>query len=226
MPRGLVRTFVRRIVPGLSLLSVIAAPLAAQFPREVRGGDAPKWWMSLWGGYQWSDRVSDPGSESDWLFDQSWSTRLTAEREVVPGVSAGVAFNWTRMPLRLRSTAPGGGCTGCEGEATIASYGLMLRSGAARARSFHLVSEGFLGAMRFTSFEVEGSSPTATRAGEIADTDFTYALGVGFGYGFTRDWQGIALFETANSIHERAPEGFAQRNARHYTTRVGLRVGF
>lgn len=220
------RRLALRFLLLLVVAAIVPAPAAAQFPRSQRVEGAPRWWMSLWGGYQWSDRVSDPGSNADWFFDQSWSTRLTAEREVAPGLAAGLAFNYSRMPLRFRSVQTGGTCLPCEGDATIASYGLLVRSGAARPRSFHLVTEGFLGAMRFSNFELQGNPAAAAAAREIRNTDFAYALGVGFGYGFSRDWQGIALFETANNIHERSANLFSQRNARHYTTRVGLRIGF
>ena len=222
----------RTLLQGLLALITLAAasPAGAQFDGAPRSGGSPKWWVSAWGGYQWADRVSDPASAADWLFDQSWSTRLTVEREVTPGIAAGLAYNYARIPLRFRNFistdgGAGGSCNSCTGEATLASYGLTVRSGMG-SRGFHLITEGFLGAIRYGNFELEESSPTVVAAREIANTDFGYAIGVGFGYALARDWQIVTLFETLNGIHERTDNLFGQRNSRHYSTRAGVRFGF
>ncbi|MEO7963652.1 MAG: hypothetical protein ABIT38_07050 [Gemmatimonadaceae bacterium] len=223
---NMVRRFLKAFVILIALAS--ASRAEAQFGRRDSGGSGgAKWWLSAWGGYQWGDRVTDPKTNADWLFDQNWSTRLTIEREVAPGVTAGVAYNYSRMPLRFQSLDATGSCLpSCKGDATLASYGLTIRSGmGGRDRSFHFVSEGFLGAIQYGHFALAGNSPTAIAARDISNTDFAYSIGLGFGYTLTREWEWVAMFETLNGIHERSEELFGQRNSRHYSLRTGVRFG-
>lgn len=212
---------------GLMLLAVslVATRADAQFGRRESSGGAPKWWVSAWGGYQWGDRVSDPKSNAGWFFDQSWSTRFTIEREIAPGTSAGIAYNYSRMPLSFASLDASGSCRPrCVGDATLASYGLTARSGMG-GRGMHLVYEGFIGAVQYSHFTLEGSSATAQSAKGISNTDFAYGFGVGFGYALSRDWELLGVFDTLNGIHERSDELFGQRNSRHYQLRTGVRFG-
>ena len=213
---------------GLLLLLALSASsrAEAQVGRQRDSDGYPKWWMSAWGGYQWGDRVSDPKTNADWLFDQSWSTRLTIEREIAPDVAAGLAFNYSRMPLRYRNVSGGGTCTPCSGKATLASYGLTARTGMGGRRGFHFISEGFLGVIQYTHFALEGNSTTAVAARDISNTDFAYSIGLGFAYALSRDWQIVTVLETLNGIHERSEDLFGQRNSRHYSLRTGLRAGF
>lgn len=214
-----------RIFLTFLLATVVATRADAQFGRRESAGSAPKWWLSAWGGYQWGDRVTDPKSNADWLFDQSWSTRFTIEREIAPGTSAGIAYNYSRMPLRFGSLDPSGSCRPtCKGDATMASYGLTARSGMG-GRGVHLVYEGFIGAVQYSHFTLEGQSPAAVAARSISNTDFAYGFGIGVGYALSRDWEWLGVFDTLNGIHERADGLFGQRNSRHYQLRTGVRLG-
>jgi hypothetical protein len=215
---------------GGAMLFFVGAPttVQAQFPRGPRGGERggdrnePSWWFSAWGGYQWSNVVGDPETQSSWGFDSDWSVRLTAERTVAPNTSVGLAWNYSRMPLTV---AGGSGATvcrpGCSGEATIASYGLLLRSGG--GPGLHMVYEGFLGALQYGNFAVQGDG--ATRFADVKDIDLAWGIGTGFGYGLSRDFVLTAMFEYGNSVHERSKDLFQRRTTQHYTTRVGVRVG-
>lgn len=214
-------------VAGASLVLALSAPeLSAQFPRgpgdRGRFRDEPRWWFSAWGGYQWSNAVGDPETQTTWGFDSDWSMRLSAERSVAPGTTAGLVWNYSRMPLTILGTNSTAVCRqGCEGEATIASYGVLLRSGG--GPGLHLVYEGFLGAMQYGNFSVQGDG--ATRFAEVKDTDLAWGIGTGFGYGLSRDFVLTAMFEYGNSVHERSRDLFQRRTTQHYTTRVGVRVG-
>ena len=92
MRTGMKRTMV--VAWAITLLMSMAVPLSAgaqdrRGPRRMGGFGGPTWWVSAWGGYQWSDQVGDPGTKSTWDFDSNWSVRFTAEREVAPRTTIG-----------------------------------------------------------------------------------------------------------------------------------------
>lgn len=213
-------------IAAVLTIALAASPATAQGPRGRGGmggfGDGPKWWGSVWGGYQWSNNVGDPSTNSTWSYDSNWMVRLTAEREVAPRTSVGLAWNYSRMPLAVVGSSSATVCrSGCAAEGTIASYGVTLRSGG--GPGFHLVYEGFLGAVQYSNFSVEGAG--AATFADVKDTDFAWAFGTGFGYPLSRDFELVGLFEYGNSVHEKSSDLFQRRTTQHYTTRIGLRVG-
>lgn len=220
---------VQAVMGVLLALVSLATPAMAQGRRGPgRGGgmggydDAPKWWASAWGGYQWSNQVGDPATNSTWNYDSNWSLRLTAEREVAPRTTIGLAWNYSRMPLAVVGNSSATACrTGCAAEGTISSYGVTLRSGG--GPGFHIVYEGFLGATQYSNFSVEGAGAAAFA--DVKDTDFAWAFGTGFGYSLSRDFQLVGMFEYGNSVHEKSGDLFQRRTTQHYTTRIGVRVG-
>lgn len=224
--RPRVAAAVAGLVSAALAAALVTAPAAAQGPRGRGGmggfGDGPKWWGSVWGGYQWSNNVGDPSTNSTWGYDSGLSFRLTAEREVAPNIAVGVAWNYSRMPLAVVGNSSASVCrAGCAADGTVASYGLTLRSGG--GRGFHIVYEGFLGAMQYSNFTVEGEG--AAPFADVKDTDFAWAFGTGFGYALSSDFQLVGVFEYGNSVHEKSSDLFQRRTTQHYTTRVGLRVG-
>jgi len=215
--------------PALVLLMLLLAggrPLAGQRPRGgdgggFRGGD-PTWWGSVAGGYQWSNILGDPGTSSIWNFDSSWSLRLTAEREIAPRTTIGLGYSYARLPLTVTGNAAATVCRpACPGEATLASYGVVLHSGG--GRGLHLVYEGFLGALQYGNFALEGDG--AARFADERNVDLAWAIGTGVGYGLSRDFQLQAILDYGNSLHEKANDLFQRRTTQHYTVRMGLRVG-
>jgi opacity protein-like surface antigen len=223
----------RSLLVSIGLVTLLSAPASAQlgrFPTGRQSGvDDPKWWGSIWGGYQWSNAVDDERSAGYWDFDAGWVIRGTFEREIGRQTAIGVAFNYVRVPLTFESYLVSGSrppgtpqCATCDATATIASFGLLLRSGG--GRGLHPVFEGFLGAMQFSKFEFKVAS--AQPSDPIEDTDFAFAVGTGFGYALSRDFQLIALYELSRNVHERSRQTQGGRVTQHHGTRVGLRVGF
>lgn len=210
----------RRSLLTLLALTVAFAPAEAQ-RRRFPTGDTPKWWGSVWGGYQWANTVSDRSTAAHWNFDAGWMFRGTLEREVATNTAIGVAFNYTRMPLTFNSFTAAGGCLRCDADATIATYGLLLRNGG--GPGLHVVYELFAGAMQFSKFTF--SDPAQNR-GDISDIDFAFSGGTGFGYGMSQDFQVIALYEMGRNIHESSGSQNTRRLTTHHIARVGLRVGF
>lgn len=222
-----------RVLVGLAMALAagvfVTAPLSAQGRRGrggARGGgftrDEPKWWGSVWGGYQWSNPVGDPATSSVWDYDANWALRFAAERTVAPNTTIGVAYSYSRLPLTIRGSTTASECRiPCSADGTIASYGLMLHSGG--GPGLHLVYEGFLGAMQFSNFTVAGDG--ATRYATLKNTDLAWMLSPGIGYSLSRDFQLLMMLDVGNSVHEKASDLFQRRTTRHYTTRVGVRVG-
>ena len=217
---------------GVMALAALAA-LPAQAQRRgggERGGDfgrnEPTWWGSFAMGYQWSNAVSDPKTDALWNFDANWSMRASVEREVAPRTAVGLVWKYSRMPLSIRSVAPSGVCRPCDAEATIASYGVTVRSGG--GRGLHLVYEGFLGATQYNNFTL---NPTASAAANstfanVRNVDLAWAVATGAGYSISNEIQLVAMYEYGNSIHEKAEVSlFQRRTTQHYTTRLGLRLG-
>lgn len=219
-----VRRSAWRSVLVLIVIAAIATPAEGQRGRDrgrFDGGD-PTWWGSVAGGYQWSNILGDPGTSSIWNFDSSWSLRLTAEREISPGITFGLGYSYARMPLTVSGGSSATICRpACPGEATLASYGVVFHSGS--GRGLHMVYEGFLGALQYGNFAVEGDG--AATFADVTNTDLAWAIGTGVGYGLSRDFQLQAVLDYGNSLHEKSNDLFQRRTTQHYTLRMGLRVG-
>lgn len=220
----------RRAVALRALLALLllagARPVEGQRPRGGDrggfGGGDPTWWGSVAGGYQWSNILGDPGTSSIWNFDSSWSLRLTAEREIAPRTTIGLGYTYARLPLLVTGNASATTCRpACPGEATLASYGVVLHSGG--GQGLHLVYEGFLGALQYGNFALEGDG--AARFADERNVDLAWAIGTGVGYGLSRDFALQAVVDYGNSLHEKANDLFQRRTTQHYTVRMGLRVG-
>lgn len=189
-------------------------------PRSSGGSTNPRWFASLGAGFQVGDYVVDDASQSTWDFDAGVGLRADLTREVAPRVAVGVAFNYARLPLTWASTGATIGCARCSADATVSSYGALARFGG--GLGFHQVAELFLGAMRYGNFVQHA---TGTTLAPTSNTDVAFGAGYGFGYGISPDWQVVLVQDVLNSLHERSELG-GGRMSQHYTTRLGVRVGF
>ena len=195
-------------------------PLMAQFGSSDR--EPPRWFGSVWGGFQFGGFVPDDGSNATWDFDTNWQLRGTLEREVTTRVGVGLAFSYARLPLTYR-TAVGATCSPCAADATVTTYGGLARFGG--GPGFHQVAEVFIGALRYDNFEQV--SPRAKLPPASGNTDFAFSLAYGFGYSLAEDWQVVLVQEYLNALHERSTQlTGGGRLTQHYTTRLGVRVGF
>jgi hypothetical protein len=181
------------------------------------------WSASIGSGIQWGDFIVDQATLSSWDFDAGFPLRGTLERTVASRVSVGVAFSYARLPLTYTGLSVSPICGGqCAADATISSYGALVRMGG--GPGFHQVLEVFVGALRYGNFEQ--AAPRATLPPR-SNTDFAFGAGYGLGYGFANEWEFQLIQDALNSVHERSTlPGAGGRIARHYTTRLGLRVGF
>ena len=211
----------RSLLPVLLLLVASARPLAAQFGAS-EDREPPRWFGSAWGGFQFGGFVPDDASAATWDFDTNWQIRGTLEREVASRVAVGVAFSYARLPLTYASPS-GSSCSRCAADATVTTYGALARFGG--GPGFHQVAEVFIGALRYDRFEQV--SPRVELPPSSGNTDFAFGLGYGFGYSLAEDWQVVLVQEYLNSLHERSTQVTGGgRLTQHYTTRLGLRIGF
>ncbi|MGQ0650536.1 MAG: hypothetical protein ACT4P7_23600 [Gemmatimonadaceae bacterium] len=203
----------------VALFCLMPLALGAQ---DRGSSGVPRWFASLGTGLQWSDFVVDQSSSSSWDFDAGFSLRGTVERDFGNRFAVGLAFNYARLPLTYATLGASATCASCAADATVSSYGGIVRMGG--GPGFHQVIEIFVGALRYGNFEQ--TSPRQALLPE-SNTDFAFGAGYGFGYTLANDWHVQLIQDALNSLHERStlPQG-GGRVARHYTTRLGLRVGF
>lgn len=202
---------------------MVPALLRAQERGGVFGGNrTPVWFASVGTGFQVSDYVVDDASSSTWDFDAGFMLRGSVEREIAQRVYVGVAFNYARLPLTYASTGASSTCARCAADATVSSYGGTVRLGG--GPGFHQVIELFLGALRYGNFEQKAPQGPLSPS---SNTDFAFGAGYGFGYSLSSDWEVLLVQDAVNALHERSTSAQAGgRLARHYTTRLGVRVGF
>lgn len=209
-------------VSRLAFCLLACVPVVAAAQGRGPSSGAPKWFASLSSGLVLGDYIADDASNSTWDFDAGFGLRGTVEREVATRVSVGLAFAYARLPLTYSSLGTSSLCAQCAANATVSSYGGTVRVGG--GPGFHQVIELFLGALRYGNFEQQ--VPRATLAPKTS-TDFAFGAGYGFGYSLANDWQVELIQDATNSLHERSTllQG-GSRVARHFTTRLGLRIGF
>ncbi|MBC7897574.1 MAG: hypothetical protein H7066_19295 [Cytophagaceae bacterium] len=209
-----------------SLLLALVALVPALLGAQERGGvfpgvRTPVWFVSAGTGFQVSDYIVDDASASTWDFDAGFMLRGSIEREIRQGVAVGLVFNYARLPMLYSSTAAGTTCTRCAADGTISSYGATVRLGG--GPGLHQIVDLFLGAMRYGNFEQK--SPRATLS-PSSNTDLAFGAGYGFGYSLSNDWALTFVQDAVYALHERSTSPQAGgRLARHFTTRIGVRVG-
>ncbi|MGQ0766336.1 MAG: hypothetical protein ACT4OZ_11795 [Gemmatimonadota bacterium] len=216
----------------LRLTALLAAAFLFSAPRagaQGRGGDSPGaernsvWWGSVWGGFHFGDFIVDAPSSSEWDFDAGLNLRVSVERDLATPIAVGISAAQSRLPLSYTSGSGGGCPTRCNADATISSFAAFVRYGG--GRGFHQVYEFAVGATHYTNFRrTADDTRLEPRNG---NTDFSIAVGGGFGYGLSRDWQLVLIQDAQYGIHERPPDVVGgSRITRTYVTRLGLRVGW
>lgn len=220
---------------GVTLALVATMVLCGSLVPEIAGaqgrgggrgsgsfGPEPTWWGDVSAGFQWSNLVGDPGTQSIWDFDANWALRLTVERRVAARTTIGLGYTYARLPLLVRGNSSATVCRlPCAGDATIARYGVVAHSGG--GPGLHLVYEGFLGAAQYSNFTVGGDG--TARFADVKNTDLAWSIGTGAGYGLANDLSLQAIFDYGSSLHEKATDLFQRRTTQHYSIRFGVRVG-
>lgn len=209
-----------RVHAALVGLVLAAGALTAQTAPQR----PPRWFASGGVGLNWGQvYIVDQATTSAWDFDAGFLLRGTIEREVAPRLAVGLAFSYSRLPLTYNALgATTGPCVRCAADATVSSWGALVRHGG--GPGIHRIIEVFAGAIRYGNFT---EAATGTTLAPSSNTDFAFGAGYGFGVSISQDWQVTLVQDAAYAIHERSTLSQAGgRVSRHYSTRLGLRVGF
>lgn len=181
-----------------------------------RARGEPIAWTSLsigWLSHQ--GQLCDDGTGSCWNFGSAPQWRGTLEYPMGTGATIGVAATAARAPLIYG----GGSCPqACDADANVTQYFANLRIGG--GLGFHQVIDLNAGITVFSNFR----RTTGERLlPEKAVTDFTFAVGYGFGYSVSQRVQIMLVQDFGLVIHKRQT-GTANRTMQQSTLRVGGRV--
>jgi hypothetical protein len=215
-------THVRRLTLVL-LTFLVALPLGdvrAQIIRQPPGPRLrdPQNWASAGVGLQQGWTVTDGSTGSRWELGDSQTYFASVEHAVAGGVTVGVRASTARTSLRYTFTGTG---LVADADARVSqAFGVLhITSG----RELHSVIELGAGATFYSDFKERGTStdlqPRAT------DTDFTFVLGYGIGYAFSRTFQLDVVQDLATALHQKTGlQAGDNSTARISVTRLVARV--
>jgi hypothetical protein len=208
-------------------LALRATTGEAQFRRGIGGGNGgdPDYWVGLDYGYQGGMTVYD-ATGAEWAIGYTSQLRATAAKTVAHQVAVGVAAGFSTPTLTYYPGVDGTGnsftCSfGCTAKADVTQWLAFLHYGS--GLGFHGVGSLEAGITQFGNFR-ETSTGDQLPPNNSAN-DFTFGLGGGAGYGFTRTMDGyiaenfdIVLHSEGANVTNDAP--------RFFTFRIGFRAGF
>jgi hypothetical protein len=213
------------VVPVVLLLGV-AVPARAQFPRLPGQGGSygpePGYWVGLSYGYVSGTTIADPASATRWQFGYTSELRGTIEKTMGQGFSIGASAGFSTAPLTYTPSVDSPACSiSCAANANISQYMVFLRDGS--GVGFHGTYELEAGATEFSKFRTRDDS---TLAPDQAKYDFSFGLGGGFGYGFSRTSEAYVGYHWDLVLHPQGNGGGVADAPRRDTFRAGFRVGF
>lgn len=210
----------RHLMFGVIALTTIAVPARAQVLDRARAQAEPRFWVSGAIGLFDLGTLQDGGTQSSWRFDDAAQFRGSAEYAVGRGSSLGAVVTWASVPVRYVSSGVLGGAT--DVTATVSSLGLVFHGGG--GSGLHQVIEASAGAVRFSDFT---SDDTGDRVEPLEpDYDFTFSLGVGFGFSLGDRAQIQLVQDVGLVLHQKSGlPNDASTTAYSRVTRIGLRYG-
>ena len=213
----------------LAVLALLARSADAQILRVPKNTSGePAFWGSASIGLLQLQRVDDGTTQSYWDFGSAVQYRASLEYAISRGNSFGVSGTFARAPLTYRSFSglgiplPGGGsCADCDATADVTSILATFHGGG--GAGFHQVIELAAGAMLFRNFRTEDSNEELP---PTSDTDFSFAIGYGFGYTVNRSVQVNLVQDAVLGVHQREGlSGNGRSTTQQYVTRIGVRFG-
>jgi hypothetical protein len=210
-----------------SCVALGATTSAAQFPRGPgRGqgsGSDPDYWVGLEYGYQGGMTVLD-ASGAEWQIGYTSQLRATAEKTVARGISVGVAAGFSTPTLNYFPGADGSSFScefQCTAKADVTQWLVFVHSGS--GVGFHGVYNLEAGITQFGNFREQFTNDQLPPTNAV--NDFSFGLGGGAGYGFSRTMEAyiaenfdIVLHSQGDNVGGDAP--------RFFTFRIGFRAGF
>jgi len=221
----------RRAALALGLAALLAPAAAeAQIFKVSRRSEEPQFAASLGVGFFQTQVVNDGTTSSQWRIDDGAQYRGSLEYALKGGSSIGVVGTHARLPLRyLSSSCPIGGgtaqapCGDFSGEVTVQSLWGTFHGGGS-GTGLHGVLDAGLGYTWYRDFAADDGD----ELDEVKDDkDFSFHLGSGFGYGFTRRLS-INLVQDFIIVRHQG-ENLASdvsKTTQQRATRVMVRYGF
>jgi hypothetical protein len=218
---------VNRFLPlaALALLAPSAGAQIIRLPKNTSG--EPAFWGSAALGLVQLQRVDDGTTQSHWDFGSAVQYRGSLEYAIGRGNSFGVSGTFARVPLTYRTFSdlgiplPGGGtCIDCDAKADVTSILAAFHGGG--GAGFHQVIELSAGALMYRNFKTDAGDELPPKS----DTDFSFALGYGFGYTLNRTIQFNLVQDAVLAVHQREGLSGSDRTTnQQYVTRIGVRFG-
>ena len=209
------------LVVGLSVAGAVLAQ--AQIIDGSRRSRDPIAWTSLSIGWFHQNGFCDADSQACWDFASAPQWRGTLGVPLGRGATIGVAASTARVPLIYNGFAGGAiatnTCGGCDADANVTQYFGNLHIG--NGSGFQQVIDLNAGMTVFSNFR---TSSGGTRLGGKAASNFTFALGYGFGYSFTPRAQIMVLQEYGLVILKRQT-GSSNNTAQQTNLRIGFKYG-
>ena len=194
----------------LILLSSSASAEAQIIRSRFPARSEPNAWFSIGAGLQ--DGWTVPDRTSGWVFGSSTDFSASIEKPIGPQASIGITGTTSLVPV---SFATGSDILIPDQTANVSRLFATLHL--APGGQFHTVLEAKAGA---TFYSFDRNAPSN------ADTDFTFALGYGFGYNFTPRFSIDIVQDQTTSVHQRdGLPASADANSRVTTTRLLGRLG-
>ena len=202
-----------------------ATTSAAQFPRGGRGGigSDPDYWVGLDYGYQGGMTVFDR-SGAEWQIGYTSQLRATFAKTIAHEISIGVAAGFSTPTLNYYPGAdvvPFSCEIQCTAKADVTQWLAFLHSGS--GVGFHPVYSFEAGITQFGNFREQ---PTGDALPSGSSNDFTFGLGGGAGYGFSRTIDGYIAENFDLVLHSQGNNVGGEEAPRFFTFRVGFRAGF
>ena len=208
----------------LVLLTVLVAlPLGEGDAQIIRAPGPrlrePQNWASAGIGLQQGWSVTDGATASRWDLGDSQTYFAGVEHAVAGGVTLGVRASTAHTSLRYVSTGAGVIVTDADARVSQAIGVLHITSG----RELHSVIELGAGATFYSGFKARGTG--ANLEPRKTDADFTFVLGYGIGYSFSRTFQIDVVQDLATALHQKTQLAAGDdSSARISVTRLVARI--
>jgi hypothetical protein len=217
----------RRIAASVALLLAGTVAAGAQFPRLPGQGGSygpePGYWVGLSYGYVSGTTIDDPASATTWQFGYTSELRGTIEKTMGQGFTVGASAGFATAPLTYSPSIGSPACPiSCAADANISQYMAFVRAGT--GMGFHTIYELEAGATEFSKFRTRDAD--STLAPDQAKYDFSFGLGGGFGYGFSRMSEAYVGYHWDLVLHPQGNGGGVRDAPRRETFRAGFRLGF
>jgi len=157
----------------------------------------PQNWASAGVGLQQGWTVFDGSTGTRWDLGDTQTYFAGAEHAVAGGVTVGVRASTANTSLRYLSRGTGI-ATDADARVSQALGVVHITSG----RELHSVIELGAGATFYSGFKAQGTGAQLAPSG--TDADFTFVLGYGIGYAFSRSFQLDVVQDLATSLHQKS----------------------